>query len=148
MNELLIEKLKAYHATNFAFYLKAHFFHWNVEGPNFPQYHEFLGELYEEVFGAVDDIAEHIRALQAYAPGSLSRFSALSIIPDQIDPVSSFEIFPILMADNTKIMWMIADLDKMANDAGEIGLSNFLQARHEQHRKHQWKLRSTAAASL
>jgi len=48
------------------------------------------------------------------------------------------------MADNVKMMWMIADLDKMANDAGEAGLSNFLQARHEIHRKHQWMMRATS----
>jgi starvation-inducible DNA-binding protein len=142
--EQLIEKMKIYHASNFSLYLKAHFFHWNVEGPNFPQYHEFFGDLYAEIWAATDDIAEHIRALQAYAPGSLIRFSSLSIIPDQIDPVPAMEMFDLLMADNSKLMWMIGDLDKMAVDAGEIGLSNFLQARHEIHRKHQWMLRSTS----
>ena len=131
MNEQLIEKMKIYHASNFSFYLKAHFFHWNVEGPNFPQYHEFFSDLYTDVFGAVDNIAEHIRALESYAPGSLVRFSSLSIIPDQIDPVPAPEMFTLLMADNVKMMWMIADLDKMANDAGEVGLSNFLQARND-----------------
>ena len=144
MNEQLIEKMKIYHASNFSFYLKAHFFHWNVEGPNFPQYHEFFSDLYSDVFGAVDNIAEHIRALESYAPGSLVRFSSLSIIPDQIDPVPAPEMFTLLMADNVKMMWMIADLDKMANDAGEVGLSNFLQARHEIHRKHQWMMRATS----
>jgi starvation-inducible DNA-binding protein len=124
--------------------LKAHFFHWNVEGPNFPQYHEFFSDLYTDVFGAVDNIAEHIRALESYAPGSLVRFSSLSIIQDQIDPVPAPEMFTLLMADNVKMMWMIADLDKMANDAGEVGLSNFLQARHEIHRKHQWMMRATS----
>ena len=144
MNEQLIEKMKIYHASNFSFYLKAHFFHWYVEGPNFPQYHEFFSDLYTDVFGAVDNIAEHIRALESYAPGSLVRFSSLSIIPDQIDPVPAPEMFTLLMADNVKMMWMIADLDKMANDAGEAGLSNFLQARHEIHRKHQWMMRATS----
>jgi len=144
MNEQLIEKMKIYHASNFSFYLKAHFFHWNVEGPNFPQYHKFFQKLYEDVFGAVDNIAEHIRSLESYAPGSLVRFSSLSIIPDQIDPVPAPEMFTLLMADNVKMMWMIADLDKMANDAGEAGLSNFLQARHEIHRKHQWMMRATS----
>jgi starvation-inducible DNA-binding protein len=144
MNEQLIEKMKIYHASNFSFYLKAHFFHWNVEGSNFPQYHKFFQKLYEDVFGAVDNIAEHIRALESYAPGSLVRFSSLSIIPDQIDPVPAPEMFTLLMADNVKMMWMIADLDKMANDAGEVGLSNFLQARHEIHRKHQWMMRATS----
>ena len=142
--EQLIEKLKIYHATNFAFYLKLHFFHWNVEGPNFPQYHELFGDLYTDVHGAVDNIAEHIRALQAYAPGSFTRFSAMSVVADQIDPISAQEMITIAMADNVKVMFMIANLDKMASEAGEIGLSNFLQARHEIHRKHQWMLRATS----
>lgn len=146
MNEQLIEKMKVYLASNFSFYLKAHFFHWNVEGPNFPQYHDLFGDLYEDVHGAVDDIAEHIRALEAYAPGSLGRFSSLSVVADQVDTIPAPEMITILMADNVKVMWMIADLDKMATDAGEIGLSNFLQARHEIHRKFQWKLRATSKA--
>jgi starvation-inducible DNA-binding protein len=140
----LIEKLKLYHATNFAFYLKMHFFHWNVEGPNFPQYHEFFKNIYEDVHGSVDNVAEHLRALQAYAPGSFSRFSSMSAIGDQVDPVPAQEMIKIAMADNTKLMFMIANLDKMANEAGEIGLSNFLQARYEIHKKHQWMLRATS----
>jgi len=142
--EQLIEKLKIYHATNFAFYLKLHFFHWNVEGPNFPQYHELFADLYTDVHGAVDNIAEHIRALQAYAPGSFTRFSAMIVVADQIDPIPAQEMITIAMADNVKVMFMIANLDKMASEAGEIGLSNFLQARHEIHRKHQWMLRATS----
>jgi starvation-inducible DNA-binding protein len=68
----LVEALKKAQATTFALYLKAHNFHWNVEGPDFAQYHSFLGDFYEEVFGAVDTIAELIRTLDAYAPGSVS----------------------------------------------------------------------------
>jgi len=146
MDEQLIEKMKIYHASNFAFYLKSHFFHWNVEGPNFPQYHDFFANLYNEVFLAADAIAEHIRALESYAPGSFTRFSSLSIIPDQIDPVPALEMFSLLMADNIKLMSVIADLDKMASDAGEIGLCNFLQSRYEVHKKHQWMLRATSKA--
>ena len=142
--ELLIEKLKALHASNFSFYLKNHFFHWNVEGPNFPQYHELFSTIYEDVFGAVDTYAEHLRALQAYAPGSLSRFSELTFVGDQLDPVSAQEMIAIAMQDNIKIMFAIAECDKLANEAGEVGLSNFLQGRHEIHRKHQWMLRATS----
>ena len=142
--EQLIEKLKLYHATNFAFYLKMQFFHWNVEGPNFPQYHELFGKIYEDVHGSVDDVAEHLRALQAYAPGSFTRFSAMSAVKDQVDPVPASEMIKMAMADNVIIMNMLVDLDKAASAAGEIGLSNFLQARHEIHRKHQWMLRATS----
>ncbi|CAB5220832.1 Dps DNA-binding ferritin-like protein (oxidative damage protectant) [uncultured Caudovirales phage] len=143
MNKL-IDDMKAYLASNFAFYLKLHFFHWNVEGPNFPQYHELFNDLYTDVFGASDDIAEHIRALQAYAPGSFSRFTELSSITDQIDPPPAPEMITIAMADNSKIMAMISSLDKAASAAGEIGLSNFLQGRYEIHKKHQWMLRATS----
>ena len=58
-------------SSTFAFYLKAHNFHWNVEGSNFPQYHKFFQKIYEEIWGTTDDIAEHIRSLGAYAPGSM-----------------------------------------------------------------------------
>ena len=142
--EQLIEQMKTILGTTFGLYFKAHSYHWNVEGPNFTQYHDFLGVFYTGIFANIDPIAEHIRALESYAPGSLVRFSSLSIIPDQIDPVPAPEMFTLLMADNVKMMWMIADLDKMANDAGEVGLSNFLQARHEIHRKHQWMMRATS----
>lgn len=141
--EQLIEKLKALHATNFAFYLKLHFFHWNVEGPNFPQYHELFGKLYEDVFDSVDVYAESIRALEAYAPGSFTRFSALSAIGDQVDPVSAEEMLAMAMDDNRKLMFMIRDVSKIAEDMGEVGITNFLEGRFEIHRKHQWMLRAT-----
>ena len=142
--EQLIEKLKALHATNFAFYLKLHFFHWNVEGPNFPQYHELFGKLYEDVFSSVDVYAESIRALEAYAPGSFTRFSALSAIGDQVDPVSAEEMLAMAMDDNRKLMFMIRDVSKIAEDMGEVGITNFLEGRFEIHRKHQWMLRATS----
>ena len=88
--EQLILQLKRILATSFAMYLKSHNFHWNVEGPDFPEYHEFLGNLYEEVYGSVDEIAEKIRMLGAYAPGSFVRYSELSEIDDEVNvPVAS-----------------------------------------------------------
>ena len=142
--EQLIEKLKILHASNFSFYLKLHFFHWNVEGPNFPQYHELFGDLYADVHGSVDNYAEHLRALQAYAPGSLGRFSALSVVSDQFETLPASQMIRVAMEDNTKVMFLIGELDKLASEAGEIGLSNFLQGRMETHRKHQWMLRATS----
>ena len=65
---MLVDDVKRVQADTFALYSKAHFYHWNVEGPDFVQYHEFLGELYEELFGAVDPLAEHVRKLDSYAP--------------------------------------------------------------------------------
>jgi starvation-inducible DNA-binding protein len=80
---MLKDELKTLLGTEFTFYLKAQGFHWNVEGPDFPQYHAFLGELYQEVYDSIDKIAELIRQLDSYAPGSLARMQELSAIPEQ-----------------------------------------------------------------
>ena len=54
---MLVDQLKITQADAFTLYLKAHYYHWNVEGPNFPQYHDFLGDFYQEVFASLDVIA-------------------------------------------------------------------------------------------
>ena len=51
---MLVDQLKIVQADAFTLYLKAHFYHWNIEGPNFPQYHDFLQNFYEDVFASVD----------------------------------------------------------------------------------------------
>ena len=140
----LLEKMKVYLASNFAFYLKMHFFHWNVEGPNFPQYHEFFGDVYEDLWKITDDIAEHIRAIQGYAPGSLGRFKEMSRIADQSDIVPASQMFNIAMADNSEMLTVVQEAYKAAEAAGEIGLSNFLQDRMDAHKKLGWMLRATS----
>ena len=134
--------MKVVLASTFAFYLKAHNFHWNVEGPDFAQYHEFLGNLYEEAFGAVDPIAEHIRALNSYAPGSLTRFAQLSVIDDQINIPNALKMIKELEMDNNKLKDELTKAYKLAETANEAGLSNFLQDRIDIHAKHGWMLRS------
>ena len=140
--EQLLQQMKVLLASTFAFYLKAHNFHWNVEGPDFAQYHEFLGNLYEEAFGAVDPIAEHIRALNSYAPGSLTRFAQLSVIDDQINIPNALKMIKELEMDNNKLKDELTKAYKLAETANEAGLSNFLQDRIDIHAKHGWMLRS------
>ena len=104
MKEQLVEQMKVVLADTFAFYLKSHYFHWNVEGADFPQYHEFLENLYTEVYGSVDKIAEEIRALGEYAPGSFTRFKELSTIKDNTGTPSAAEMFNELLADNQSVL--------------------------------------------
>ena len=140
--EELINKMKVVLASTFAFYLKAHNFHWNVEGVNFPQYHDFFGKLYEEVHGAVDAIAEQIRILDAYAPGSLKRFQELSTIMDETSVPSAVIMCQRLQKDNETLL---LDLELAYNEAErtkQLGLSNFLQDRIEIHKKHGWMLKA------
>ena len=138
-----MDAMKRYHATNFSFYLKLHFFHWNVEGMFFSQLHDFFGDLYNEVWTAQDDIAEHIRTIKGYAPGSLQRMKDLSMIDDQIDVPAAQQMIVIAMEDNEKVIQTITEAYKSAEAANELGLANFLQDRLDIHKKHEWMLRAT-----
>jgi starvation-inducible DNA-binding protein len=148
MNEQLIESMKVLHATNFSFYLKMHFFHWNVTGPNFPQYHEFFGELYEDIQNAVDDIAEQIRAIEGYAPGSLQRFKDMTLIQDQLEVIPAHEMFMQALSDNNIMIHALTNTYKLADAFGEIGLANYLQDRIIAHKKHGWMIRSTGMIGI
>ena len=141
MNEL-VEALKKAQATSFAFYLKAHNYHWNVEGPNFAEYHEFLGDLYAEVFGAVDAIAEHCRTLDAYVPGSFSRFQELSSIEDELSVPTGRAMMAKLLADNQRVIGDLMAAHREAEILGKRGIVNFLEDRIEKHDNHGWILRS------
>lgn len=140
--ETLIEMMRKVLADHYAFQLKAHNYHWNVEGSNFPQYHEFFGNLYEEVFGAVDQIAEEIRALDAYTPGSFSRFLELTDIEDELSIPSGVEMARRLMADNQKILATLDMAFKLAEELDQQGLADFIAGRIDAHKKHGWMLRS------
>jgi starvation-inducible DNA-binding protein len=141
MNEL-VEALKKAQATSFAFYLKAHNYHWNVEGSNFAEYHEFLGDLYAEVFGAVDAIAEHCRTLDAYVPGSFSRFQELSSIEDELSVPTGRAMMAKLLADNQRVIGDLMAAHREAEILGKRGIVNFLEDRIDKHDKHGWMLRS------
>ena len=145
MNDL-IEAMKVTLASTFAFYLKAHNFHWNIEGPNFPQYHKFLDDLYNEVWGAVDGIAEHLRTLNSYAPGSFARYQELSIVQDEVNIPSAMSMLVKLKDDNATLIVKLTETQKLAENAGKLGLANYLQDRIDIHEKHGWMLRSITKA--
>ena len=130
-------------ADTFALYLKTHFFHWNVEGADFYEYHKFFNKLYDELWLAVDSIAEHIRTLNEYAPGSLSRFKELTTIQDELAIPSGLGMVEKLLSDNSIVIDNLNITQKMATQVGADGIANFLQERIDIHNKHGWMLRST-----
>ena len=140
--ETLIEIMRKALADAYAFQLKVNNYHWNVTGPNFPQYHEFLGKLYQEVFASTDNIAEQIRALDAYAPGSFTRFIELTDIEDEVNIPTSNEMISRLVADNDKYLETLNMAFKLASQFDKQGLVNFLADRIDVHNKHAWMLRS------
>ena len=139
---MLLDELKKVHADAFTFYLKAHFYHWNVEGPNFPQYHDFLQNLYQEVFASVDTLAELIRTLDSYAPGTLTRFKELTSIEETDDVPDAKTMMTRLLQENNILRASLLTAYTTADTTGEVGISNFLQDRIQAHEKHSWMLRS------
>lgn len=141
--ESLHKALKIAFASEYSFYLKAHYFHWNVEGPFFTQLHDLFGKIYEEVYGSIDTFAEEIRATGTYTPGSFTRFSILSQIDDEVEVLPADVMVSELLQDSEKMEEMFRIVFKAAEELGLHGLSDFLASRQDAHAKHSWMLRST-----
>ena len=140
--ENLIEEMKKLLASSFSLYLKAHNYHWNVTGPNFAQYHEFLGELYEEIHGSIDTTAEEIRKLGDFAPGSLSRYSELTVVADEATIPEPQIMFRRLANDNDAVLSVLYSARAMADQVGKFGTVNYLEDRIDTHEKHAWMLKA------
>lgn len=140
--EELIELMKKVLADAFAFRLKAQYYHWNIEGPDFAQYHKFLGKLYEKADGDIDDIAEHIRALGAYAPGSFKRYQELSTIEDEDAVPAALEMINRISNDHKKVHASLMAAHAVADEQGQRGVVNFLEGLIDDNEKTQWMLNS------
>jgi len=140
---MLADNLKVLLASVYSFSIKVQYFHWNVESDNFPQYHEFFGNLYEEVYNnSVDKIAEYIRTLDVYAPGSFTRFQELSIIEDQLKVPRAELMFEELYHDNSKLIDLLNQCFASAESENNQGIANFIAERLDAQAKHQWMIRS------
>jgi starvation-inducible DNA-binding protein len=139
---MLAEQLKVVQASTAVFALKTQNFHWNCEGSNFPQYHQLFDGIYGEVYGSLDRCAEFIRTLDAYAPASLIRYRDLSIIEDQPKIPRAQLMVAELHADNQKMIELLKEVFKVAEEADEQGIANFIAERLDAHGKHGWFLRS------
>ena len=139
---MLSDTLKQFLATNFAYYLKAHYFHWNVEGPDFVQLHELFSNIYEDAFSAIDPTAEYIRTEEEYAPGSFERFQELSLIQGQIKVPRARLMIEELLADTQTMKDLSKNLFDQATKVGREDVANFAAERQSQHGKYAWQLKS------
>lgn len=140
--EQLILQLKVLQATAFSLYLKAHNYHWNVTGPNFSDYHTFFGTFYNDVWASVDSYAEHARTLDTFVPGSLSRFSELTKIQDEVNIPAPNAMFARLFADNEIFLMELNKAHAMAESVNKRGIVNFLEGQIDFHEKMHWMLKS------
>jgi starvation-inducible DNA-binding protein len=140
---MLVDSLKILLATSYAFAVKAQHFHWNVEGQDFPQYHKFFGKIYKEVFdNAIDQLAEYIRVLNSYTPGSLTRLKELSQIEDQLKIPRAELMMAELYENNEALLKMFKEAFHEAEQEDEQGIADFIASRIDAHGKHGWMLRS------
>jgi len=139
---MLTDDLKVLLASSYAYQLKAHMFHWNVEGSDFAQLHDFFGELYAEVFASIDKTAELVRQLDEYAPGSFDRFRSLSIVDDQTKVPRAQLMLQELLHDTEKMLDLTKRMVGVAQEEGEEGIANFIAERIDAFAKHAWMLRS------
>lgn len=139
----LSQALKIVLANHYAFSLKAQNFHWNVEGPDFLQYHTLFEKIYNEVYASVDIIAEEVRSIGFYTPGSFRRYLELSQIEDQIEIPNSRSMIEKLLADIGVIQPSIKVCYDLAEQNSNHGLSNLMAERQDAFAKHAWMLTAT-----
>ena len=147
MNEL-INVLKGLLGDTVALKFKAHGYHWNVETDDFPQYHDFFGDIYQEYDSAIDPMAEWIRVLGDYAPFKLSRLTMLSSVPETEVTSDHEDMTMDLYLSNEPMIAKFAAAVDMANAAKQYGLSNFLADRQTAHQKWSWQLRASVSEML
>ena len=141
-NSELIERMKVLLASTFSLYLKSHNYHWNVTGTNFGQYHDFFGELYEELHASIDTTAEEIRKLGAFAPGALTRYAEMSVVADETMIPEPAIMFARLSRDNDAVIEVLYQCRQLADNAGAFGTVNYVEDRISTHEKHAWMLKS------
>lgn len=140
---MLADALKTLLATEYAYVIKAQLFHWNVEGPDFAQLHEFFGAIYQEVYdNSIDQTAEYIRTLEDYTPGSFERFQELSIISGQTKIPRARLMIEELLANNGQMIDLLNKTFEIAQGERQEGIANFVAERIDAHGKHSWMLRS------
>mgnify|MGYP000158485595 FL=1 len=141
--EELVEKMKVVLGSTFVAGLKAHGYHWNVIGSDFPQLHDFFAEIYGEYEGSIDDIAEQIRQLDSFSPGTVARMLELSTINEDEKIPTAEKMIANLLTCNEAILSVTTEAYNMAEEQKAFGLSNYLQDRITALTKLNWKIKAT-----
>jgi starvation-inducible DNA-binding protein len=130
-------------ADLYILYTKTRKYHWNVEGPHFHDLHKFFEAQYEELDEKIDEVAERIRSLGIYSPGSFAEFSKdARLKEDAGGPIPAPAMIANLLADHEAVIRSLRTAVQKAADLGDAGTSDFLTGLLENHEKAAWMLRS------
>lgn len=138
----IAEGLKKLLADSYTLYLMTHNFHWNVTGPRFRELHLMFEEHYTELATAVDEIAERIRTLGVYAPGSYKAFAQLSSISEVEDIPKAEEMVEILQQAHEQVVRTAREVLALASDADDESTASLVSDRMVIHEKTSWMLRA------
>jgi starvation-inducible DNA-binding protein len=122
-------------------YHRVHGFHWNIVGPDFPQWHSKFEEIYDDVYGSLDPLAENIRKISGVAPFRLSDLAIrATVADDNVGDYSPQTLISSLLATNYGVLDSLNNAFQMANSANQQGIANFLAERIDAHQKWNWQL--------
>lgn len=137
--------LKILQANVTVMYYKVQQFHWNIEGIEFTQYHDFFGDLYEDIYNSIDPIAENLRKLNEYAPFSLDELFKYKTLAEETTRVELLvDILNSLNTANEEVITSLNKVFSLASKQNEQGICNFIADRIDTHKKHGWWLRASA----
>jgi starvation-inducible DNA-binding protein len=129
-------------ADTYTLYLKTHNFHWNVTGPMFQTLHLMFETQYTELALAVDLIAERIRSLGVYAPGTYKQFSTLSSIKEEDAIPKALDMIRLLVEGQEAVVCTARSLYEVVEKANDEATADLLTQRIQLHEKTAWMLRS------
>jgi starvation-inducible DNA-binding protein len=140
--QAVVEALSSLLASSYTLYLKTHNYHWNVTGPMFTTLHTLFEAQYTELATAVDEIAERIRALGAFAPGSYSTFAKLSTVKEETGRPEAKEMIRVLVSDQEAVTSSARRVIEAAEASNDQASADLGTRRIEVHEKSAWMLRS------
>jgi starvation-inducible DNA-binding protein len=147
LNSPLSQALATCLANATIMYHHAHAFHWNVVGADFPEWHDKFAEIYDDVYGSLDPLAENIRKLGDTVPFTLDELTQVASVDDENPSDNAAPtLVASLLATNTTVLNDLNDAFSEADDMDEQGIANFLAERIDAHQRWNWQLSVTTVA--
>ena len=138
----IVQSLSRLLADTYVLYLKTHSFHWNVEGPMFQTLHQMFMDQYTETWNAIDPIAERIRSLGEYAPGTYREYARLARIKETEGVPRAEEMIRLLIDGQEAVVRTAREALSVADEANDQPTLDLLTQRMQVHEKNAWMLRS------
>jgi starvation-inducible DNA-binding protein len=129
-------------ADTYVVYLKTHNFHWNVEGPMFQTLHQMFMEQYTEAWNAIDLVAERIRSLGHYAPGTYREYLELARVKETPGVPKALAMVKLLIEGQEAVVKTAREVLPLADAANDQPTLDLLTQRMQVHEKNAWMLRS------